>query len=131
MERALLTYSSMGSTTRRRCGPWVGGLLLGLALSGCAEAVTPLPALTPQGSTVEFAMDSPSRNSHEFLGFVEVAEESKETYEATNLARTQLRNKAADLGASLVKVEYETGERVWFEDRVRVRVVGKAFRAKD
>ncbi len=114
-------------------------LLLGLltlpsfgcaAVSGIFEPKAPA-TLSPEGANVEFAQSTPSNKIATLLGTIDVESEAKETTEAESSARAELRNKAASMGATLVTIDNNIGQRAPFSDNVRVTLVGRAYRAAD
>ena len=104
--------------------------LLALPLIACAGAPRPPRDVSAEGENVAFAMDTPSENLFELVGELSVSDVQKETDTAARSARAELRNKAAELGASLVTVDEETGQRVLFQEAVKVTVVGRAYRSR-
>src|SRR6478672_10600187 len=111
--------------------PLVSGGFLGLLLVGCSAQPIAPKTVSAAGQSVEFAMDTPSDHLFDMVAELRISDVQDETDEALRSARAELRNRAAELGASLVTVDEETGERVWFQDAVKVTVVGRAFRPKD
>jgi Domain of unknown function (DUF4156) len=106
-------------------------LLLFPLLVACAEALPEHIELTPEAETVAFATEPPSPRSYKLLGQVVGLAASKDADVAEVAARNDLRNKAAALGASLVTIDEDLGEPIPLADKLRVRLVGRAYKSVD
>jgi hypothetical protein len=105
-------------------------LLLGGAVA-CAEQLPGHIELQPAGENVEFAMDAPSPRMYTVVGLITAEAAAKDLDTAQTAARNDLRNKAAALGASLVTIDQDLGEPLLFEDKTRVKLIGRAFKATE
>jgi hypothetical protein len=107
-------------------------ILAFLALSiSCAEELPEHVALIPGAQDVEFAIEPPSKNSYTMIGEVVGIAAANDPDAAEFAARNDLRNKAAELGASLVTVDDSVGEAMPLRDKIKVKVYGRAFKAID
>jgi hypothetical protein len=106
----------------------LGGLFL---VAGCMKEPKAPPTLSSKGEAVAFAYDTPSGKVARLVGTIKVVNDGREADEAEQFGRNELRNKAAELGASLVTVDQTYGNRRPFQDGVTVTVVGRAFKAVD
>jgi hypothetical protein len=106
-------------------------LVLFPLLVACAEALPEHVDLKPEAETVEFAMEPPSPQTYKLLGQVVGLAASKDADVAQVAARNDLRNKAAALGATLVTIDEDLGEPIPLADKMRVRLVGRAYKSVD
>lgn len=102
-----------------------------LFVAGCSAQPVAPKTVSAAGQTVEFAVDTPSRHLFDMVAELTISDVQGRTDDALRSARAELRNRAAELGASLVTVDEETGERLLFQEKVKVTVVGRAFRPKE
>ncbi len=102
-----------------------------VALTACAEALPEHIELKPDAENVEFAAEPPSPHTHTLVGQVVGLAASKDAETAEVAARNDLRNKAAAVGASLVTIDEDLGEPMPLADKVRVRLVGRAYKPVD
>jgi hypothetical protein len=110
-------------------GVFVFSLLLGACIQLDAK-VAPV-ALTPEGDEVEMAVGEPSGNRYDLVGSVNGEAYGKDIEDATRWAKNDLRNKAAKMGAMLVSIDETTGDRGIFDERVHIKVAGRAFKIRD
>jgi len=110
-------------------------LLLSLSspflILACAPAVQEDVKLTPEATSVEFAMDTPSPNSYAMVGKISSDAAGKEMDDAIAAAKNDLRNKAAAMGATLVIVDETNPDKDFVRDRRIVHLKGRAFKVKD
>jgi hypothetical protein len=106
-------------------------LVLCGSLIACAEQIPDRVELLPQAENVEFATEPPSKNMFRLLGEVTGQAVSKDPDTAQQAARNDLRNKAAALGASLVTIDEDVGEPVFLQDKMKVKLIGRAYRSVD
>jgi hypothetical protein len=108
-------------------------LVFALLLTSCIQLdakVAPV-ALTPAGDEVEMAVGEPSGNRYDLIGSVTGEAYGKDAEDATRWAKNDLRNKAAKMGAMLVSIDETTGDRGMFDERVHIKVSGRAFKIRD
>jgi hypothetical protein len=105
-------------------------VLLPLVLS-CAEQLPDHVLLQPAAEGVDFAMEPPSSAAFIMVGKVTGVAAANDAEAAQEAARNDLRNKAAALGASLVTIDENTGEQVLLQDKTKVKLVGRAYKAID
>jgi hypothetical protein len=101
------------------------------ALSACAEDLPDHIDLLPAGQEVEFAVDTPSKDSFAMVGEVSGQAAANDPDTAEYAARNDMRNKAAALGATLVTIDDSIGEPLPLRDKIKVKVYGRAFKAVD
>jgi hypothetical protein len=106
-------------------------LLLWPALVACATQLPDHVELSPSGEAVEIAVEPPSPRAYRLLGQVSGEAASKDPDAAQEAARNDLRNKAGEMGATLVTVDENTGGLVRFEEKTKVKLVGRAYKAID
>jgi uncharacterized protein DUF4156 len=105
-------------------------VLLACVLSlGCAESLPEHVELQPAAEHVEFALEPPSANTYKMVGQVEGASTASDPDVAQQAAHNDLRNKAAALGASLVTVDQNLAEPLPLTYKMKVRLVGRAYKA--
>jgi hypothetical protein len=76
-------------------------------------------------------VEPPSANSYQLVGNVTGIAAANDLDSAQSAAKNDLRNKAAALGATLVTIDQNTGEPMPLQDKTRVRLVGRAYKAVD
>lgn len=106
-------------------------VLLLPVLLACADQLPEHVALQPAAEDVDFAMEPPSPGSFMLIGKVTGMAAANDIEEAQTAARNDLRNKAAALGASLVTVDENVGEALPLQDKTKIKLVGRAYRAID
>jgi hypothetical protein len=105
-------------------------LLLPVLLS-CGAELPEHVQLKPAAEDVDFAMEPPSPNSFMLIGEVTGLAAANDPDVAQAAARNDLRNHAAALGASLVTIDESTGEMLPFQDKTKVKLVGRAYKSVD
>jgi hypothetical protein len=105
-------------------------LLLPVVLA-CFEQLPEHVNLQPAAEDVDFAMEPPSKSTFALIGEVTGVAAANDLDTAQTAARNDLRNKAAALGASLVTIDQNLGEAMLLQDKTKVRLVGRAYRAVD
>jgi hypothetical protein len=100
-------------------------------LVSCAEQLPEHVQLQPAAEDVDFAMEPPSSSTFMLIGQVTGVAAANDPDVAQDAARTDLRNKAAALGASLVTIDEDVGEMLPLQDRTRVKLVGRAYKSVD
>jgi hypothetical protein len=103
-------------------------LLACVLLLGCAESLADHIPLQPAAESVEFAAEPPSAHSYKCLGPVTGVAAAKELDVAQQAARNDLRNKTAALGGSLVTVDQNLAEPLPLTDKMKVRLIGRAYK---
>ncbi len=106
-------------------------LLLASALSACVDDLPAHVDLMPAGESVEIAVERPSADGYALVGTVTGTAAANDLDVAQEAARNDLRNKAAALGASLVTIDENLGEAMPLQNKTRVRIVGRAYKALD
>ena len=106
-------------------------LVSGFCAVGCAQNLPEHVALEPAAENVEIAAEPPSPNNYKLVGTVTGSAASNDAQAAEHAAKNDLRNKAATLGASLVTVDEDTGEMIPLQDKTKVKIVGRAYKAID
>ena len=104
--------------------------LLAVLLS-CFDQLPDHIALQPAAEEVDFAMEPPSSNNFMLIGKVTGVAAANDVDTAQEAARNDLRNKAAALGASLVTIDENVGEMMPLQDKTKVKLVGRAYKAVD
>ena len=110
---------------------WLAVLALLTLPVSCAEDIPEHVELVPGAQDVEFATEPPSKNSYKMIGEVVGIAAANDPDAAEFAARNDLRNRAAEIGASLVTVDDSIGEAMPLRDKVKVKVYGRAFKALD
>jgi hypothetical protein len=100
-------------------------------LIACAASLPEHIELKPEGESVELTVEPPGPNAYVLVGQVTGLAASKDIEVAELAAKNDLRNKAAALGATLVTIDEDLGEPMPLEDKTRVRLVGRAYKAVD
>jgi hypothetical protein len=101
--------------------------LAALLVGACAE-VPERVVLQPAAENVDIAPDAPSETAYKLLGKVESEAAATRLEDAETAARNDLRNKAAALGATVVSIDRDLGSPVPLSDKVRVKLVGRAYK---
>jgi len=107
---------------------WLLGLPLLLA---CAGQLPESVELNAEAQQVEFATDVPSPNAYKFVGEVTGEAAANDLEQAQEAARNDLRNKAAALGAFIVKIDSNVGEPILLLGKTKVKMVGRAYKPVD
>jgi hypothetical protein len=105
-------------------------VILGL-LSGCAEQWPDHVELMPAAAEVDFAEEPPSTDGYKMVGQVTGTAAAHDPDAAEEAARNDMRNKAAALGATVVTIDQNKGEALPLQDKTKVELVGRAYRAVD
>jgi hypothetical protein len=105
-------------------------LLLPVCLS-CVEQLPERIALQPAAEQVDFAMEPPSHDMFMLIGEVTGIAAANDPDTAEDAAKNDLRNKAAFLGASLVTIDENIGEAMPLQDKVKVKLIGRAYKSVD
>ena len=100
-------------------------------LLSCFDQLPDHVALHPAAEEVDFAMEPPSSNTFMLVGQVTGVAAANDVDTAQEAARNDLRNKAAALGASLVTIDENVGEMMPLQDKTKVKLVGRAYKAVD
>jgi hypothetical protein len=106
-------------------------LVIPLFVFGCAEALPEKIDLAPEADKVEFAQETPSSNAWKMIGKVKGIAAAKDPDQATQAARNDIRNKAAALGATLLKIDEDVGEGMQLEGKTKVTITGRAYKPAD
>jgi hypothetical protein len=101
-----------------------------LLLIACAEVPQHVD-LQPEAENVEFAYETPSADAYKEVGKVTGLAEGSDEEATTEAAKNDLRNKAAALGATLVTVDENVGNAIPLTNRLRVKLVGRAYKPAD
>ena len=104
-------------------------LAAGAFFLACADALPAHVDLVPAGANVEIAVEPPSRDGYFLVGTVTGLAAANDLDTAIQAARNDLRNKAAALGAVLVTIDENVGEAMPLQDKTRVKLVGRAYKA--
>lgn len=104
--------------------------LASLVLIACAEVPQHVD-LQPAAENVEFAYETPSSDGYKEVGQVTGLAEGTDEEATTEAAKNDLRNKAAALGATLVTIDENVGQAVPLTNRLRVKLVGRAYKPAD
>jgi hypothetical protein len=105
--------------------------LVFLVLAACAAGIPDHVELTPQAENVEFAYEPPGAEGYTEVGKVTGVAQGKDTDAVTEAAKNDLRNKAAELGATVVTIDQNEGVGVPLTGQVKVKVVGRAYKPVD
>ena len=100
-------------------------------LFACAGQLPEKVELEPQAENVEFAFETPSPTAYKFVGAVTGVAVSDDLEAAQTSARNDLRNKAAARGAILVHIDEDTGQAVLLAHKMKVKLVGRAYKPVD
>jgi Domain of unknown function (DUF4156) len=106
-------------------------VLLLPVLWACVEQFPDHVDLQPAAEDVDFAMEPPSKNTFTLIGKVTGIAAANDLDTAQTAARNDLRNKAAAIGASLVTIDENVGEGLPLQDKTKVKLVGRAYKAVD
>lgn len=105
-------------------------VLLAFVIS-CFEQLPEHVQLQPAAQAVDFAMEPPSSATFMLVGKVTGVAAANDADTAQDAARNDLRNKAAALGASLVTIDENIGEMMLLQEKTKVKLVGRAYKAID
>ena len=100
-------------------------------LAACAEQLPDHVELGPAGEQVEFAYEPPSPAGFKEVGKVTGIAEGTDLEAAQSAAKNDLRNKAAALGAAVVTIDENIGVAVPLSYRMKVKLVGRAYKPVD
>lgn len=106
-------------------------LAIATLIAGCGEAFPDHVNLVPSAADVEFATEPPGPDAYKLVGEVIGVAAAHDPEAAQEAARNDIRNKAAAMGASLVTIDEDTGEALLLQDKTKVKLVGRAYRAVD
>jgi hypothetical protein len=106
-------------------------LAIPIVVSGCAENLPEKVDLTPEADKVEFAQEPPSPNAWKMVAKVKGVAASSDPDVAEQAARNDVRNKAAALGATLVKIDEDIGQGMALEGKTKVTVSARAYKPAD
>jgi hypothetical protein len=98
---------------------------------GCLEQLPERIELQPAAESVDFAMEPPSPRTFTLVGQVTGLAAATDPDVAQEAAKNDLRNHAAALGASLVTIDSDEGEAMPFQDKTKVKLVGRAYKSVD
>ena len=102
-----------------------------LGLTGCIDAFPDKIVLKPEASNVEIVTEPPNPEVYEPAGEVATQVIAREVGEGFRQAFNDLRNQAAQKGATFVYAEDVSSRAAWdFSGRTVVSVVGTAYRQK-
>jgi hypothetical protein len=107
-------------------------LLLALPLMvACAGSLPEKVELQPEAENVEFAYEPPSPTAYKMVGEVVGVAAANDADAAQEMAKNDLRNKAAALGAVLVTIDQNTGSPMPLASKTKVKLVGRAYKPVD
>jgi hypothetical protein len=106
-------------------------LVLVALVAGCAEQLPDHVELAPAAAEVDFTEEPPSPDGYKLVGKVTGVAAAHDPDAAEEGARNDIRNKAATLGATVVKIDQDTGEPLPLQDKTKVELVGRAYRPVD
>ncbi|HTB76676.1 MAG TPA: DUF4156 domain-containing protein [Polyangiaceae bacterium] len=115
----------------RRAFVFLLPFLLSPLLPACFDQLPDHIQLQPAAEDVDFAMEPPSPGTFMLIGQVTGVAAANDPDVAQSAARNDLRNKAAALGASLVTIDENVGEMMPLQDKTKVKLVGRAYKAID
>jgi hypothetical protein len=102
-----------------------------VALTGCIDAFPDKIVLKPESSNVEIVTEPPNPEVYEPAGEVSTQVIAREVGEGFRQAFNDLRNQAAQKGATFVFAEDVSSRAAWdFSGRTVVSIVGTAYRQK-
>ncbi len=99
------------------------------AVASCATTLPDHVPLQPAAESVEIATEPPSASTFSLVGQVTGVAAANDPQVAQQAAKNDLRNKAAALGATLVTIDEDTGEGIPLQDKTKVKLVGRAYKA--
>jgi hypothetical protein len=105
-----------------------------LVLPVCLSCLEQLPehiALQPAAEQVDFATEAPNRDVFMLIGEVTGEAAGEDADAAEEAARNDLRNKAAFMGATLVTIDENIGENMPLQDKIKVKLIGRAYKSVD
>jgi hypothetical protein len=106
-------------------------VLLLFFLADCATELPEHVVLQPSAESVAIAMEPPSPNTYELIGRIIGEAAANDLDAAEQAARSDLRNRAAAMGASLVTIDEDLGEPMPLRDKTKVKLVGRAYKSVD
>ncbi|MBX3259368.1 MAG: hypothetical protein KIS78_25595 [Labilithrix sp.] len=105
--------------------------VLSLSISGCAESFPEVVALADGADHVEVVSDPPNSDVYEPVGGVSARVAGTEVSSAVREAKNELRNQAAQKGATFVSIDEISSRASWdLRGRTIVSMSGTAYRAK-
>jgi len=99
--------------------------------AGCAHAPAPIVPAPPAHDTPELVVSPPPRTLYRYVGRVEGVARSPDLVEAARTAQDDLRWKAYQLGADVVRIDYVAAPPEHARARRRVLLAGRAYKAID
>ena len=109
----------------------ITSIVLAMSLVGCAETFPEIIALAPGADHVEVVSDPPNPDVYEPVGGVNARVAGTEVSTAVREAKNQLRNQAAERGATFVSIDEISSRASWdLRGRTIVSMTGTAYRAK-
>ena len=106
-------------------------LLLFPLLVACGAGLPEKIELQPEAENVEFAYEPPSPDAYKLIGEVTGVAAANDAEVAQEMAKNDLRNKAAALGAALVTIDENLGTLVPLTDETKVTLNGRAYKPAD
>jgi hypothetical protein len=110
---------------------YLAPILVFFPLIACAEQIPDHIELAAQAESVEFALEPPSAQTFKLVGEVTGQAAANDPDAAQQAAKNDLRNKAAALGACLVTIDVDIGEPMLLQEKTKVKVIGRAYKAVD
>ncbi|MBX3205924.1 MAG: hypothetical protein KF764_12695 [Labilithrix sp.] len=102
-----------------------------ISLSGCVESFPEVVALAAGADHVEVVSDPPNADVYEPVGGVHARVAGTEVSSAVREAKNELRNQAAERGATFVSIDEISSRASWdLRGRTIVSMSGTAYRAK-
>ena len=106
-------------------------VVLALAATGCLGSLPEKIALRPDAASVEVVSDAPNLEVYEAVGEVNAQVIGREVGEAFRQAANDVRNQAAEKGATFVSIDDVSSRAAWdLSGRTIVTMVGTAYRPK-
>jgi uncharacterized protein DUF4156 len=106
-------------------------VLLSSLLVSCLEQLPEHVALQPAAEGVDFATEAPSPDTFMLIGEVTGLAAANDVDTAQDAAKNDLRNKAAALGASLVTIDENIGQALPLQEKMKVKLIGRAYKPVD
>ncbi len=100
-------------------------------LIACAGQFPDHVELTPEAQNVDTLSEPPSPDAYKEVGRVVGVGAGTDVDSATEVAKNDLRNKAAALGASLVTIDENTGAPIPLTKKLKVELKGRAYKPVD
>jgi hypothetical protein len=105
--------------------------VVSFSLAGCVEGFPEVVALAPGADHVEVVSDPPNVDVYEPVGGVTARVAGTEVSSAVREAKNELRNQAAQKGATFVSIDEISSRASWdLRGRTIVSMTGTAYRAK-